>query len=814
MNALGQDIRFGFRLLARRPWATFVAVLALALGIGANAALFSAVDAVLLRPFPFTDQDRLVVVWEKDLGRGMERVEVSYPNFTDWRREATSFEQLAAMPNAVSEEFLLTGLHEPVSLHGSSVSANFFDLLGARPARGRSFRPEEDHPGAPRVVVVSHGISERQLGGDAAAVGKTVTLNGTPFTIVGVMPAGFDYPSGAELWTPIVPSHPELVNDRSTGWLQIVGRLRPGVTSAAALAEMDGIVRRLAVAYEKSAEGRGAVVTPIVEDVLGKTRPALVILMAAVAVVLLIACANVASLLLSQAAARRRETAIRLALGAGRGRILRQRLVETLILAALGAIAGLVCAAWGLGALLALAPAEIPRLEGIAIDRRVLLFTLAISLLAALAAGLVPALHAARSPVEEALRDGARGALGGLFNRRWRNTLVAAEAGLALIVLVGAGLLTRSFARLQDVPLGFDPKGTLTFGVSLPQWKYQTLPEQRRFFDSLLERVRALPGVEAAGAVQLRPLELGPIGISAWVLREGQATKERETNPAVNYEVVTPGYFRAMGIPLRAGREFDERDTDGASPVVVVGESTARRLWPGEEPVGKRIATHGTPKEKDGSWRWATVVGLVPDVRYRGLTDVRLDLYVPFGQSPFPVQYVVIRTTSDPAPLASAIRQAVSTLDKDLPITGVASLGAIVDGALGGPRFRAVLIAAFACLALLLAAVGIWGVVAWSVAQRTQEIGLRMALGARAPEVVRHVVAQGVVPALAGVAVGLVVAWACSRALRTLLFGIPPDDPSTFMAVAALLLLVATGASLLPARRAARLDPVAALREE
>jgi putative ABC transport system permease protein len=814
MDALGQDFHFALRLLARRPWATLVAVLALALGIGANAALFSAVDAVLLRPFPFTDQDRLVVVWEKDLGRGMERVEVSYPNFADWRREATSFEQLAAMPNAVSEEFLLTGPAEPVSFHGSSVSANFFDLLGARPARGRSFRPEEDHPGAPRVVVISHGVSERQLGGDAAAVGRTVTLNGTPFTIVGVMPAGFDYPRGAELWTPIVPSHPELVNDRNTGWLQVVGRLRPGVRSREALTEMDGLVRRLAEAYEKTAEGRGAVVTPIVEEVLGKTRPALLILMAAVAVVLLIACANVASLLLAQAAARRRETAIRLALGASRGRILGQRLVETLILAALGAVAGLVCAAWGLGALLALAPAEIPRLDGVAIDRRVLIFTFGLSLLAALTAGLVPALHAARRPVGEALRDGARGAMGGLFNRRWRNTLVAAEAGLALVVLVGAGLLVRSFARLQDVPLGFDPRGTLTFGVSLPEWKYPALPDRRRFFTTLLERMRALPGVEAAGAVLLRPLELGPIGINAWVLREGQATKERETNPAVNYQVVTPGYFRAMGIPLRAGREFDERDTDGAPPVVVVAEATARRLWPGEDAVGKRIATHGTPQEKDGSWRWATVVGLVPDARYRGLADVRLDLYVPFEQSPFPVQYVVIRTASDPAPLAAAIRQVVRGLDKDLPVTGVASLGAIVDGALGGPRFRAVLIAAFAFLALLLAAVGIWGVVAWSVAQRAQEIGLRMALGARAPEVVRHVVAQGLAPALAGVAVGLAVAWTSSRALSTLLFGIPPDDPSTFAAVAALLLGVATGASLLPAWRAARLDPVAALREE
>ena len=813
MDTLRQDLRFGLRLLARRPFASLVAVLALGLGIGANAALFSAVDAVLLRPLPFAEQDRLVVIWERDLARGMARAEVSYPSFADWRREAKSFDGLAALPNAVTETFLLTGSDEPQLFRGSSVSASLFPVLGVPPALGRVFRPEEDRPGAPRVVVLSHGLWRRAFEGDPAAVGRVVTMNGTPFTIVGVMPADFRYPRGAELWTPLEPSHPDLVVDRGTAWLQVVGRLRAGVSREDALAEMDGIVRRLAETYEQKTEGRGALVVPIAEDLLGATRPALLLLLAAVGVVLLIACANVASLLLAQASERRRETAIRLAIGASRGRILRQRLAETVLLSLLGAAAGLVLAAWGLGALLALAPAEIPRIDEVAIDRRALLFTLAVTLVSALAAGLAPALHAAGRPAGEALRDGGRGATGGLQSRRWRGGLVAVEAALALVVVVGAGLLARSFVALQQVPLGYDPRGTLTLGVGLPEWKYKEPAEQRRFFRTLLERVRGLRGVEAAGATLLRPLELGPVGINGWVLREGEANAQITHNPAVNYQVVTPGYFRAMGIPLLAGREFDERDVAGAPGVVVLGEAAARRLWPGEDPIGKRLAAPGTPPDGDG-WKWATVVGLVPDGRYRGLTDVRLDLYVTVEQSPFPVQYLVVRSGGDPAPLAAAIRAEVRGLDKDLPVTGIASLGAIVDGALGGPRFRTLLIGAFALLALVLAGVGIWGVVAWSVAQRTKEIGVRMALGARAPEVVRHVVSQGVLPALLGIGPGLLAVAALARVFEGLLYGVAPADPLTFAGVAALLLAVAAGASLLPAWRAARLDPVVALREE
>jgi putative ABC transport system permease protein len=813
MSTLFHEIRHAYRALRRRPLAAVLAVAALALGIGANAALFSAVDAVLLRPFPFSDPDRLFVIWETDPQRGMERAEVSYPNFDDWRKQAKSFELMAAMPNAVSEQFVLTGAAEPTRFRAVSVSASFFDLLGTKPVLGRGLREEDDRPEAPRVVVLSHGLWQRQFGGASDARGRVITLDGIPFTIVGVMPPAFAYPKGAELWTPIVPSQPQYVADRKVGWLQVVGRLRPGVDREQARAELDGIVRQLAAEYQPESEGRGAVLTPITEEILGSTRPALLVLLGAVAVVLLIACANVATLLLAQAAQRRRETAVRLALGASRGRILRERLLETLLLSLAGAAAGLILAAWGTGVLVALAPGEIPRLDTIRIDGRVLAFTTGLSVVVALLAGLLPALAAARETSSVFLREGTRGT-DTFHDRSWRRSLVAAEVALALVVLAGAALLVQSFLRLQRVPLGYETRGTLTMGLWPPAWKYPKPEDQRRFFRDVLERVRPLPGVEAAGAVLLRPLELGPIGVNAWILKEGEPAEKIPTSPATNYLSVTPGYFRAMGIPLKAGRDFDDRDVAGAPSVAVVGETLARRMWPGEDAIGKRMATHGTPKDGEGRFLWTTVVGVVADGRYRELNDVRLDLYVPSEQSPFPAQFLIVRSATDPGSLAAAIRREVQSVDGDTAVTGVATLGSIVSDALGGPRFRSVLIAGFALLALVLSALGIWGVVAWSVAQRTQEIGVRMALGARAEDVVRHVVARGMVPAFVGVAIGLLLAFASSRAVAGLLFGIGSSDPVTYAAVALVLLGVAFVASFAPARRAARLDPVKTLRQE
>jgi len=813
MTTIVTEISQGLRALAKRPLATALAVLALGIGIGANAALFSVLDAVMLRPFPFKEQDRLVILWETDLARGMPKIEVSFPNFEDWKKQSRSFEALAAMPNAVSEQFLLTGDGDPARLRGASVSAGFFEVLGCAPALGRGLREEDDRPGAARVVVLSHGLWRSRFGAEPTAIGRAVTLEGAPFTIVGVMPPEFGYPRGAELWTPMVPSQPDLVGNRNAGWLHVIGRLRPGVGVAEARAEMDALVRGLAEAYDKPVEGRGAVVTPIAEEMLGSTRPALLVLLVAVGLVLLIACANVATLLLAQAAQRRRETAVRLALGASRGRILRERLVETLLLALMGAGAGVLLAAWGLGALLALAPADVPRLQQVAIDGRVLGFSLGLSVLVALVSGLLPGLAAARETASVFLREGTR-SVGGLHDRRWRHGLVAAEVALALVVLAGAGLVVQSFLRLQRVPLGYEPRQVVTMSLAPASWKYPRVEDRRLFLRSALDRVRVLPGVEASAAVLLRPLELGPIGVNSWLLREGETDAAMPTNPAANYLSVTPGYFGAVGLPIRAGRDFDERDIEGAPRVLIVGESLARRLWPGEDPIGKRMATFGIPVNPAGQREWATVVGLVADGRYRGLDDVRLDVYAPSEQSPFPAEFLVIRSAVDPAALAASIRREVQEIDKDAVVADVATLGAIIDGALGGARFRSVLIAGYAGLAVVLAALGIWGIVAWSVAQRSREIGVRIALGARTPDVLRHVVAQGVGPALIGVGAGLAAALALGRGLSSLLFGIGASDAPTLAAVALTLLGVAFLASFAPARRAARLDPVATLRQE
>jgi len=475
--------------------------------------------------------------------------------------------------------------------------------------------------------------------------------------------------------------------------------------------------------------------------------------------------------------------------------------------------AGLLLAAWGTGALVALAPSDVPRLDAIRIDGRVLAVALGLAVLTALLAGLLPALAAARESASVFLREGTRGT-GGFHDRRWRRGLVATEVALALVVLAGASLVVQSFLRLQRVPLGFAPERTVTLGLTPPVWRYPKPEDQTRYFKSVLERVRVLPGVDAAGAVILRPLELGPVGINAWILKEGEPDEKIQTSPATNWMSVSPGYFKAMGIPLRAGRDFDERDGAGAPSVTIVGETLARRLWPSEDAVGKRMATHGTPKDKGGRWKWSTVVGVVADGRYRELRDVRLDLYLPYEQAPFPVQFLVVRSATEPAALASAIRREAQAVDRDTAVTGVATLGEIVDEALGVPRFRSVLIAGFAVLALVLSALGIWGVVAWSVAQRTQEIGVRMALGARAEDVLRQTVRQGMAPALVGVVVGCAVALALGRTVAGLLYGVEAADPATFVAVAAALLAVAFLASMAPARRAARLDPVAALREE
>ncbi len=801
------DLRQAFRRIVHNPLASGAALLVLALGIGANTVIFSAVSALLLRPFPFHEQERLVILWERDARTGQELLEVSYPNFLDWRRENRSFEQIAAIPNVVSQGFIFQSADGPARLDGSSVSANFFDVLGARPFIGRTFLPEEDQLGGPRAVVLGYGLWQRLFGGDPALVGKSITLggDGVAVTVVGVMPPAFRFPAGAEVWTPIATGEPEASKMRGVMWLNVVGRLKPGVGIDEAREEMGVLARRLATTYEGSGDGRSVVVTPLADHILGQTRPALLVLLAAVVLVLLIACVNVAGLLLVQGIAREREIALRIALGARRWRIARGQLAESLLLAVLGAALGLLLAPWGVEALTHLAPADVPRLDEIAIDARVLAFTAGVSLLTAALCGLVPALRSGRADINEMLKEGARGATdrGG---RRLRGLLLASQVALSVVVLVVAGLLARSLHRLQRVDLGFDPRRVLAVTVDVDDYA------------RLLERVRVLPGVEAAGAAMLRPLEFGARGFDAWVVLEGQPEEKYKTNPVLAYQVVTPDFIRTMGIRLRAGRDFDAHDIEAAPAVVIVGATAARRLWPGEDPIGKRLATVGARKDAAGKVLLSTVVGVVSDVRQRGLERPTLDVYVPFTQTDSKrggsVRNLFVRSAQEPMALLAAIRREVAQIDKGAPLVRPVRVETIVSGALAAPRFRCLVLAGFAALAMILAVVGIYGTAAYAVTQRTREIGVRMALGAQPGDMQRLVVRQGMIPVAAGLAGGLAGASALARLVASLLFGVSPGDPVTFLGTAILFGAVALAALALPARRAARIDPAVALRYE
>jgi predicted permease len=795
-----QDLKHALRRLLRAPLASGVVLLTLALGIGANTVLYSAVSAILLRPFPFRAQDRLVMVWERDDKTGQGLLEVSYPGFLDWRGQTRHFEGLAAIPNVVSQGFTFRGPEGPVRFAGSSVSANFFDVLGARPLLGRGFSAEEDQLGGPPAVVLSHGLWQRSFGGDPGIVGRAVVLGARSYTVVGVMDAAFRFPAGAELWTPIATHEPQAAGMRGVRWLNVVGRLAPGATLEQAKAELDTVVRREAVTYEGSAEGRSAVVTPLADHILGQTRPALLVLLAAVVLLLLVACLNVAGLLLAQAVGRGPELALRVALGAGRWAIARAQLAESLWLAAGGAGLGLLLAPAGIAFLRRLAPADVPRLDDVTLDGRVLAFTLLVSLLTAAACGLLPAWRAARAEAGESLKESQRSATS-RDALRIRGLLLGLEVGLSAVLLVVAGLLARSLLRLHQVELGFDPRDVLAVGVDLKDQ------------DLLLERVRALPGVESAAGAMLRPLEYAARGEDAWVLLEGQAEEAIQTNPALAYDPVTPGYFRTLRIPFRAGRDFEARDTAAAPGVVIVGESAARRLWPGQDAVGQRLITIGAKRDAAGHPLWSTVIGVVADVRQRGLEIASLDLYVPAAQAEG-VHGLLVRSGLEPMALLAAIRREVAALDDGAPLTRVALLTRVVAEARAGARFRSLVLGLFAALSLLLAALGVYASGAYSVARRTREIGVRLALGALPGDVLRLVVGQGSVPILWGAACGLAAGLLAGRALAGLLFGIRPADAVTVLGAAALLATAACVSLALPARRAARIDPAVALRDE
>ncbi|HYY97748.1 MAG TPA: ABC transporter permease [Pyrinomonadaceae bacterium] len=803
-----QDLRYGLRALRKHPGFTAVAVTALALGIGANTAIFSVVNTVLLRPLPYKDPDRLVMVWEDDTKHGYPRDTPAAANYVDWREQNGVFEGMAALAD---QSFNLTGMGDPERLEGKRASANLFNILGVEPLLGRGFLPEDDQPGAGRVVVLSHGLWQRRFGADPKVIGRALELNGQSYTVVGVMPPSFQFPSPEdELWVPIAFTQQEAAS-RGRHYLNVVARMKPGVSVEQAQAEMSTIAARLQQQYPDYNTELGAVVVPLHEQVVGDIRPALLVLLGAVGFVLLVACANVANLLLARAAARQKEIALRVALGASRARLVRQFLTESVLLAALGGVVGLLLALWGVNLLKAFIPDSISQVKAIAVDAKVLGFTLLVSLLTGLIFGLAPATQSSNFNLNETLKEGGRDTASGSRGKRIRSLLVVAEVAVSLVLLIGAGLLINSFLRLRSVEPGFKPGNLLTMGVELSEQKYPDLARRTAFYDDLISRVEALPGVRSASVTNWIPLVSQ--GDSVGVSVDGLPDPGPGKKPIVVTRIVGPHYFKTMGIQLVRGRDFDERqDRVDAPAVVVVSEATARRFWPGEDPVGKRI-TPGTPTTPED---WCQVIGVVKDVRQFDLAaEPRPQMYLNYPQADFfAPRHLVVSTSVDPLGLAGAVRKAVWEIDRDQPVSNVRTMEDVLSESLARQRFSMLLLGVFAGLALVLAAVGLYGVMSYTVAQRTREIGVRMALGAQTGHVLRLVVAQGLKLALVGVALGLVAAFMLTRVMSSLLFGVSPTDPATLAVISLVLVGVALLASYIPARRATKVDPLVALRHE
>ena len=810
-----QDLRYALRSLRRNPGFTATVVLTLALAIGANATIFSVVNAVLLEPLPFPNLERLVNLREtRPVAGGTGKrvpVPVSPATFFDWRNGVSSFEQIAAVaPNEVT----LTGDGEPEQLQAAAVTAELLPMFGIAPMLGRAFRPDENRPGAEPVVILSHAFWQRRFGGDAAAVGRSMTLDGRRCTIVGVLPPWFDDAAAAgvsmrgrpAIWAPLPLV--EAGAPRSVPAWDVHARLKPGATIAAAQTEVSAVMQRLAKEFPATNAARDAQVESLVDRVVGSVRSNLWILFAAVALVLLIACANVANLLLARASLRGAETAMRAALGASRSRLIRQFLAESLLLSLAGCAVGLVAVAASLDAFTALLPAMLPRAEHIALDGRVLAFTVIVSLLTGLAFGLLPAWHGARTDLQATLKTGGRTGQGGSAAARVRSALIVAQVALSVVLLVGAGLLLKSFAALTGVDPGFNPHNVLTLRVSLNGEKYRGGVVQSAFFDRLAQQVQAIPGVDSAALVFPLPFS-GPIQNSPFAVVGRPANLADELSTQFN--IISPDYFRTLGIRVTQGRVFNERDTEGSPPVVIVNETLARRIWPGENPLGKRLTV--------GRGRAATiereVVGVFADIKQRELdSDPLLQVCVPHAQVQTRTLYLAVRGRVEATTLLAPLREQLKALDPDLPIVDLALWTARLSGSIAPRRITAWLLAAFAGAALLLALIGLYGVMSYLVAQRTREFGIRMALGAKLADMLRLVVGRGMRLVVAGLAIGVLASLGLTRLLGGLLFGVQPTDPATFLGVSLLLAGVGAVACFLPARRAARIDPIVALRAE
>ncbi len=822
METLLQDIRYALRTLARRPAFTFIAVLTLALGIGANTAIFSVVDSVLLAPLPFRHVERLTIVWasnpELAAKVGLpDKLPVSPATFYDWKA-ARSFSKMAMVRG---DRLSFTGLGEPELLGAVGVSGEFFQVLGVPAFVGRTLLPEDDDKGKAITVVLSHAFWQRRFGGDRGVVGRTIRLDGNPMTVVGVMPPEFTFPRGAEMprgfgfaaqpevWVPMALP-PERRQNRGNRGQIAIGLLAPGVAIPAAQTEMNGIGDRVEKNFPESDKGWRPRVAPLPAELVGDVKPALLILLSAVGMVLLIACVNVANLLLAQASARQKEIAVRTALGAGRGRMVRQLLTESAMLAILGGGLGLLLAMWGLRASAVWIPQDIPVAGAISLDPRILGFTLAVTLLTGALAGLVPAFQMTRPDLAQSLRDGTRGGSSTARGGRTRGALVVVETAVAVLLVVGAGLLIRSFARLTAVDPGFRPQGVLALQVSLPSSKYSDDPRQAAFTNALLEKLQALPGVESVGMVSNLPMS-GEEEIEGLVI-EGQPRPQPSEIPLGDFRQATPGYFKTLKIPLIRGRLLDERDAAKTPLVAVIDQTMARAYWPKVDPINRRFRFGGFGDSKEP---WVTVVGIVGNVLHSGLhVDPRPQVYVPQAQNASGDQSFVLRTAGDPRRLIASARAAVFALDPDQPVARVRTMEEMIAESMAGRRFSMMLLGAFAGLALVLAAVGIYGITAYSVAQRTREMGLRMALGAQPGAVLGMVLKEAGLLAGVGLAAGLALALAATRVMASLLFGVPATDPTTFAAVAFALAVVSLAAAYVPGRRATRVDPMVALRAD
>jgi putative ABC transport system permease protein len=803
MDTLLHDLRYALRTLRRNPGFTLTAVLTLGIGIGANTAIFTTVNAVLFRPLPFEVPDRLVMVWSQHPQIGHESA--SLPDFLDWRAQSRSFASLSAFANT---RYTLTGAGEPEVLRGAIATADFFRTLGVAPLRGRGFATGEDTRAAARVAVVGEGLWRRRFGGDPALVGRTIQLNGRGYTVVGVAPASARIERPVDVWTPLVA---DTTMGRRDDFLQVIGRLRPGATAAGAREELATVARRLAERYPETNTGWSVDVAPLRDAMVGPVRTALFLFMAAVGLVLLIAAANVANLLLARAAAREHEVVIRTALGASRRRLMRQLLTESVLLALLGGGLGLLLAVWGVQALSALGSETLPRAQEMGVDGRVLAFALALSVATGLLFGLAPAVHLAGGRAAAGGHPGSRTIAGGGALGDLRGMLVLGEVALAFVLLIGAGLLVRSFDRLLQVDPGFRTEGLFTARLLLPRIKYPDESKQAALLEALTSRIALVPSVRAAAVVSAAPLGDSPPYVTFSI--EGRPEVPPEIIQEVELFSASPSYFTTLGIPLLGGRRFDASDRSGSPPVAIINRTAALRYFGSRSPLGARL-TLDDPD--DSTAHWLTIVGVVGDIHHAGLEEPPYpQVYQPVAQAPRRWMVLVARTdAADPLAFAPAVRRIVAGLDPDLALTEVSTMAQRIAGITARPRVSALVLGGFAAVALLLAAIGIYGVVSYGVLQRTRELGIRMALGAEEGTVLAMVVRQGMAPVVAGIGIGLAGAWAAARLLRSLLFQVGTGDPTTFVAVTLCLGVSALLACYFPARRAAKADPVTALRAE